>query len=102
MNASVCVSIDTILNMPLKGLRHKTQCRKANLRVWRFWMPNTFPRSYLNFEPISLVVKSMVIPQENAMYMVPRPLQKLGGNSPLCPHGLTDICSSNAYSADMA
>ena len=28
----------------------------------------------------------MILPQEDAIYMAPRPLQKLGGNSPLCPH----------------
>ena len=47
--------------------------------------PNTFPRPYHNFEPIPLVVRSMVLPRNDAIYMVPRPLQKLGGNSPLCP-----------------
>ena len=44
-------------------------------------MLNTFPRTYLNSEPISLVVRSMVLPQNDAIFMVPRPLQKLGGDS---------------------
>ena len=38
-------------------------------------MPNTFPRMYLNFELISLVVISMVLPQKDAIFIVPRPLQ---------------------------
>ena len=28
----------------------------------------------------------MVLPLEDTIYMVPRPLQKLDGDSPLCPH----------------
>ena len=81
MYASVCVSIDAMLNVPLIGLRHKTQWEEANLRVGRFWVPNSFLKLYRNFEPISLVVRSMVIPWEDAIYMVPRRLQKLDGNS---------------------
>ena len=49
-------------------------------------MPNTFPRAYLNSKPIFLVVRSMVLPQEDAIYMVLRSLQKLGGNSDPCVH----------------
>ena len=63
-----------ILNVPLMRLRHKTQHKEANLRVRQFWVPNTFPRSYLNSKPISLVVRSMVLPQMDAIYMVPRSL----------------------------
>ena len=45
-------------------------------------MPNTFPRMYLNSKLISsLVVRSNVIPREDAIYMVPRTFQKLGGDS---------------------
>ena len=44
-------------------------------------MPNTFPRVYLNFKPISLIVRSKILPRRDAIYIVPRPLQKLGGNS---------------------
>ena len=58
MLVCVCVSIDKILKMPLKGLRHKTQRSEANLRVGQFWVPNTFPRPYLNSKLISLVVRS--------------------------------------------
>ena len=80
-----CVSIDAMLNVPLIVLRHKTQSEEANLRVGRFWVLNTFPRLYLNSKLISLIVRSMVIPQKNAIYIIPRPLQKLGDDSPLCP-----------------
>ena len=80
-----CVSIDAMLNVPLIVLRHKTQSEEANLRVGRFWVLNTFPRLYLNSKLISLIVRSMVIPQKNAIYLVPKPLQKLGGNSLLRP-----------------
>ena len=80
-----CVSINAMLNVPLIVLRHKTQWEEANLRVGQFWVLNTFPRPYLNSKLISLIVRSMVIPQKNAIYLVPKPLQKLGGNSPLCP-----------------
>ena len=85
MLVCVCVSINTILSMPLIGLRHKTQWEKANLRVRQFWMLNTFPRPYFNSEPISLVVRSIVLPREDAIYIVPKPLQKLSGELPLCP-----------------
>ena len=80
------MSIYVMLNMTLIGLRHKTQWEEANPSVVQFWVPNTFLRLYLNFEPISLVVRSMVLPREDAIYMVPRPLQKLGGDILLCPH----------------
>ena len=80
-----CVSIDAMLNVPLIVLRHKIQWEEANLRVGRFWVLNTFPRPYLNSKLISLIVRSMVIPQKNAIYLVPKPLQKLGGNSLLRP-----------------
>ena len=73
-------------------LRHQTQWEEANLRVGRFWVPNTFLRPYLNFESISLVVRSMVLPRKDAIFMVPRPLQKLGGDSPLCPHLACSNC----------
>ena len=87
MYVSVCVNINAKSNVPLIGLRRKTQREEANLRVGKFWVPNTFLRSYPNSEPISLVVRSMVLYREDAIYMVPRPLQKLGGDShPLCPH----------------
>ena len=69
------------MSVSLIGLRHKTQWKEANHRVGWFWVLNTFPRPYLNFEPISLVVRSMVLPWEDAIYMVPRPLQKLSGDS---------------------
>ena len=50
-------------------------------------MPNTFLRPYLNFKPISLVVRSKkVLPWEDTIYRVPRSLQKLGDDSHLlCP-----------------
>ena len=44
-------------------------------------MPNTFPRMYLNSESISLVVILIVLPLKDAIFIVPRPLQKLGGDS---------------------
>ena len=44
-------------------------------------VPNTFLSIYLNSEPISLVVRSKVL-REDAIYMVPWPLQKLSGDSP--------------------
>ena len=77
--------IDVMLNMPLIGLRHKTQWEEANLMVGRFWVPNTFLRPYINYKHIPLVVKSIVLPWEDTIYILPRPLQKLGGDSPLCP-----------------
>ena len=78
----VCVWVRIqALNMILLRLRCKTQWWEANLRVGRPWVPNIFPRTYLNFKPISLVVRSMVLPQMDAMFMVPRSLQKLGGDS---------------------
>ena len=50
-------------------------------------MPNTFLRLYLNSELISLVVRLMVFPRKDAIYMVPRPLKKLGDNFILhCVH----------------
>ena len=70
MNASVCVWVRiTILSVPLIGLRHKTQWEEANLRVGRFWVSNTFPRPYLNFKPISLVVKSKRFFLERTLYI---------------------------------
>ena len=44
--------------MYLIGLRHKIQWEEANPRVGWFWVPNTFPKPYLNSEPISLLVRS--------------------------------------------
>ena len=64
------------------------------------WVPNTFPRMYLNSGPISLVVRSMVLPQENAIYMVPRPWQKLGGDSNFCcvhNGNFAGDCEFNSY-----
>ena len=85
----VCVWVRIqILNMILSRLRCKTQWWEANHKVGRSWVPNTFPKAYLNTKPISLVVRSMVLPREDTIFMVPRPLQKLGGNSnsyALCP-----------------
>ena len=77
-----------VLNMILLRLICKTQCWETNLRVGQSWVPNTFPRTYLNSKLISLVVRSMVLPWEVAIYMVPRPLQKLRGNSNIfcCVH----------------
>ena len=55
----VCVWVRIqVLNMILTRLRYKTQWWEANLRVGRSSIPNTFPRAYLNSEPISLVVRS--------------------------------------------
>ena len=73
--------------MPLIGLRHKTQWEESNFRVGHFWVPNTFLKPYLNSEPISCSKIKNVLPRENTIYMVPRPLQKLGGNSLLCSQG---------------
>ena len=70
-----------VLNMILLRLRHKMQWWEANFRVEWSWVPNTFPRMYLNSEPISLVVRLMVIPWKDATLMVLRPLQKLCGDS---------------------
>jgi len=53
-----------VLNLFLIRLRHKTQWSKANLRVGRSWVPNTFLRAYLNSEPIPQVVRLMFIPEE--------------------------------------
>ena len=77
-----------VLNMILLRLICKTQCWETNLRVGQSWVPNTFPRTYLNSKLISLVVRSMVLPWEVAIYMVLRPLQKLRGNSNIfcCVH----------------
>jgi len=61
--------------MILSSLRHKTQRWEANLRVGRSWVPNTFPRTYLNSELIYLVVRSVVLPWKDTIFMVPRPLQ---------------------------
>ena len=73
--------------MSLIGLRHRIQWEEVNFKVGQFWVPNTFSRPYLNFKPIFLVVRPIVFPWEDATYMVPRPLQKLGSDShPLCPH----------------
>ena len=85
--------------MSLIGLRHKTQWEKANHKVGPFWVPNTFLRSYFNSETISLIVRLMVLSQDDAIYMVPRPLQKLGGNSPCCVHSgdSTRDCEFNSY-----
>ena len=44
-------------------------------------MLNTFPKTYLNSEPIPLVVRSMVLPRNDAIFMVLRPLKKLGDDS---------------------
>ena len=65
----VCVSIDVMLSVPLIGLRHKTQWREDNLRVRRFWVPNTFPRPYLNSKSISLIVKSKRSFLERTLYI---------------------------------
>ena len=67
--------------MILSRLRRKTQWWDAILKVGQSWVTNTFPRTYLNSEPISLVLRSMILPQKDAIFMVPRPFQKLGGNS---------------------
>ena len=85
--------------MHLIRLRHKTQWEEANLKVRQFWVPNTFLRSYFNSETISLIVRLMVLSQDDAIYMVPRPLQKLGGNSPCCVHSgdSTRDCEFNSY-----
>ena len=78
----VCVCVRVLI---LSRLRHKTQWWEANLRVRRSWVLNTFLRTYLNSEPISLIVRSIVLPRENAIYTVPRPLQKLGDDSNTFP-----------------
>ena len=88
----VCVwVIDTNIEMFLMRLKRKTQWWEANLRVGRSWVPNTFPRAFLNTKPISMIVRSMVFPQEEAIYMVPRPLQKLGSDSPLASTVVTPL-----------
>ena len=97
MYASVCVSIDAMLNVPLIWLRHKTQWEEANLRVEQFWVLNTFPKLYLNSEPIFLVIRSMVLSRENAIYMVLRLLQKLGSDSPFVSIMLLNSNSSAYY-----
>ena len=89
MHASVCVSLEyKYWKLFLIRLRCKTQWWKANFRVGRSWDPNTFPRTYLNSETrISGSKIKKVPPREDVIYMVPRPLQKLGGDSPLYPQG---------------
>jgi len=42
--------------VPLIGFRHKIQWWEANLRVGRYWVPNIFPRPYLNSEPKYLAI----------------------------------------------
>ena len=54
--------------------------------VGRSWMPNTLPRMYLNSKPIYLVVRSMVLPRKDIIFIVPRPLQNYVATPPLCPH----------------
>ena len=71
--------------MSLIGLRHKTQWWEANLRVVWFWVPNTFLRPYLDSKPISPDLRSKGPSSRGRIYMVPRPLQKLSGNSPPPP-----------------
>ena len=56
----VCVcELDTSFECAFNRVK-KTQWWEADFRVGRFWVPNTFPRPYLNSEPISLVVRSKV------------------------------------------
>ena len=88
-----------MLNMILYRLRRKTQWWEANLKVWWSWVPNTFPRTYLNFEPISLVVKSMVLSQKDAILIVPRSLQKTRWRLLRCVHSgdSTRDCEFNSY-----
>ena len=85
--------------MILYRLRRKTQWWEANLKVWWSWVPNTFPRTYLNFEPISLVVKSMVLSQKDAILIVPRSLQKTRWRLLRCVHSgdSTRDCEFNSY-----
>ena len=59
---------------------------ETNLRVGWFWVPNTFPKPYLNSKPISLVVRSKGPSLKDTIYMVPRPLQKLDGASNTSPY----------------
>ena len=62
-------------------------------------MSKTFPRPYLNSEPISLAVRSKVLPRKDAIYIVPRPLQKLGDDFPLCPLKANDKdCKQSEFS----
>ena len=88
-----------VLNMILSRLRCKIQWWEANLKVRWSWVPNTFLRTYLNSEAISLVARSMVLPWEDAIYMVPRPLQKLSGDSIRYVHSgdSTRDCEFNSY-----
>ena len=60
-------------------------------------VPNTFLRMYLNSKPISLVVRSKVLVREDVIYMVPRRLKKLGGDSP-CVHTLLAYLKASTYS----
>ena len=60
----VCVWVWTqVLNMILSRLRRKIQWWETNLRVGRSWVPNTFPKMYLNSEPISLILRSIFLPR---------------------------------------
>ena len=61
-------------------------------------MPNTFPRTYLNSKLISLVIRSMVLPRKDAIFMIPRPLQKLGGDSSVVSIRGTKIGGWRRYS----
>ena len=47
----VCESRIQVFKWFLIELRYRTQWWEANLRVGRSWVPNTFPRAYLNSEP---------------------------------------------------
>ena len=49
----VCVWVqNAMLNVFLMRLRHKTQWVEADPSVGQFWVPSTFPKLYLNSEPI--------------------------------------------------
>ena len=52
MLVCMCVSIDESVEHDFNKVRHKTQLWETNLRVRQSWVPNTFPRAYLNSEPI--------------------------------------------------
>ena len=59
MLVCVCVcELDANIEYALNRVKTlDTRC-EANLRVGRFWVPNTFPRPYVNSNPKSLVVRS--------------------------------------------
>ena len=90
--------------MLLIRLRYKTQRWEANLRVRQSWVPNTFPRVYLNSEPISLVVKSKGPSSKGRYIYGSQTIAKTRWRLPPCVHGAYQIgvCELNLWSTSLA